>query len=78
MTYPIEMQKSITRVEASRRERSGQGFPILDFAEKARLLEAYHPDYVLKEKKEIRIGPNKGDKAPKELVTFKSVYMMAN
>ena len=68
MTYPIEMQKSITRVEASRRERSGQGFPILDFAEKARLLEAYHPDYVLKEKKEIRIGPNKGDKAPKEFV----------
>ena len=70
MAYPTEMQGSLRRVEASKRLRIGQIFPRLLFAEKAKLLETYHPDFSMKEKKEIRIGPNKGSMAPKELVAL--------
>jgi aspartate oxidase len=68
MPYPIEMQDSVRKVEASREGRLGQGFPRLHLAEKAKLLETYHPDFRTSEKTEIRVGPNKGGLAPKELV----------
>jgi succinate dehydrogenase / fumarate reductase flavoprotein subunit len=68
MSYPAEMQDSIKRVEASRGRRLKQAVPKLSLAEKATLLETYHPDFRLAEKREIRVGPNKGDMAPKELV----------
>jgi succinate dehydrogenase/fumarate reductase flavoprotein subunit len=70
MPYPVEMQSSIRRVETSRGGRLGQSFPRLQLSEKAQLLETYHPDFRLEEKSEIRIGPNKGGMAPKELVTL--------
>lgn len=70
MAYPIEMRDSIRKVEASRSGRLGQSFPRLAFAEKARLLETYHPDFRLAEKSEIRVGPNQGGMAPKELVAL--------
>jgi succinate dehydrogenase / fumarate reductase flavoprotein subunit len=70
MPYPIEMQESVKRVEASRSLRTGQSFPRLQFAEKAKLLETYHPDFRMAEKREIPIGPNKGNMAPKEFVAL--------
>jgi succinate dehydrogenase/fumarate reductase flavoprotein subunit len=70
MPYPVEMQSSIRRVETSRGGRLGQSFPRLQLSEKAQLLETYHPDFRLEEKSEIRIGPNRGGMAPKELVTL--------
>lgn len=68
MAYPPEMQGSLKKVEASRRLRREQTFPRLDFAEKTTLLETYHPDFRPAEKRQIRVGSNKGDSAPKELV----------
>jgi succinate dehydrogenase/fumarate reductase flavoprotein subunit len=70
MTYPVEMQESIKKVEASRGSRREKSYSRLNFAEKAKLLETYHPDFRMAEKKEIPIGPNKGDMAPKEFVTL--------
>jgi len=70
MTYPIEMQDFVRKIEASRSHRTGQSFPRLQFAEKAKLLEIYHPDFRIEEKKEIPIGPNQGGMAPKELVAL--------
>ena len=70
MSYPLEMQGSVRKVEASRAGRQGQAFPRLQFAEKAKLLETYHPDFRMAEKREIPIGPNKGDMAPKEFVAL--------
>lgn len=70
MSYPIEIESSVKKVEASRGQRLGQSFPRLGFAEKAKLLETYHPDFRMAEKKEIRIGPNQGGMAPKELVAL--------
>ena len=70
MAYPIEMQESVKKVEASRNGRLGQSFPRLQFAEKAKLLETYHPDFRLAGKREIRFGPNKGGMAPNELMAL--------
>jgi len=70
MAYPIEMQDSIRKVETSRGHRMERSFPRLNFAEKAKLLETYHPDFRMAEKREIPIGPNKGDTAPKEFVAL--------
>jgi succinate dehydrogenase / fumarate reductase flavoprotein subunit len=70
MAYPIEMQDSIRKVETSRRHRMERSFRRLNFAEKAKLLETYHPDFRLAEKREIPIGPNKEDMAPSEFVAL--------
>jgi succinate dehydrogenase / fumarate reductase flavoprotein subunit len=70
MAYPIEMQDSVKKVEASRSLRIGQSFPRLNFSEKAKLLETYHPDFRMTEKREIPVGPNKGGMAPKEFVAL--------
>jgi len=70
MAYPIEMQDSIRKVETSRGHRMERSFRRLNFAEKAKLLETYHPDFRLAEKREIPIGPNKEDMAPSEFVAL--------
>jgi hypothetical protein len=52
------MHGSVKKVEASRSPIRTE-LPKLQFAEKAKLLETYHPDFRLK-KKEIPIGANRG------------------
>ena len=68
MSYPSEMQESLKRVEASRQKRLHESFPKLDPQERDRILRAFHPDYISEAFREIRVGPNKGDRAPRELV----------
>lgn len=65
--YPSDMRESIRRVEATRSARLGQTFPMLAPAEKQSLLERFHPDYIPEAMREIRVGPNKGRRAPLEL-----------
>jgi succinate dehydrogenase/fumarate reductase flavoprotein subunit len=68
MPYPELMRKSLLKVEASRRRRIQQIFPRLGTEEKQVLLKKYHPDYLPRGKAVIRIGPNRGEPAPRELV----------
>jgi succinate dehydrogenase/fumarate reductase flavoprotein subunit len=68
MPYPVEMQKSIQQVESTRPPRLNQEFSRLELAEKARLLEDYHPDYRIDGKAEISLGPNSDELVPVELV----------
>jgi hypothetical protein len=70
MSYPAGMLESVRKVEASRKNRISESFPRFEFADKTALLQAYHPDFRLDEKRTIAIGPNKGDTAPKELVAL--------
>ena len=70
MPYPTEIQVSLRKVEATRNRRLEQTFPRLQFAEKAKLLETYHPDFRLSGKREIRVGANAGSLAPNELVAL--------
>ncbi len=68
MSYPAEMRESLLKVEASRPERLHQTFPKLNPQERDRILRTFHPDYIADAFQEIRVGPNRGDRAPLELV----------
>ena len=61
--------ESIKKVEAGRAARVNGAEPKRMTAdEKTALLQAFHPDYNLDSFEEIKVGPNAGQKAPKELV----------
>lgn len=66
--YPPGLQEYIAKVEAGRDERFKVTFSRITLEEKTPLLKNYHPDYVEGAMRVIKVGPNKGEKAPNELV----------
>lgn len=66
--YPEHMMESIKKVEATRKERMSTEPKRLTADEKDALLKEFHPDYKEEAFEEIKVGPNKGQKANKELV----------
>lgn len=66
--FTPEMMKSVKKVEATRDSRMGMEPRRMTADEKDALLKAFHPDYREDAFEEIKIGPNKGQKAPAELV----------
>lgn len=67
MGYPESLRESIDRVKATRQARLGVEFPRLTPEEKTALLAAFHPDYRAESKRELRVGPNRGERVPQEL-----------
>lgn len=67
MSYPTEMRASLEKVEASRPHRLAETYPRLDPMEREAVLHTFHPDYIVDAFREIRVGPNKGDRTPREL-----------
>ena len=65
--FTPDMLESIKKVEATRAARMGVEPRRMTAEEKSELLKAYHPDYRAEGFKEIKVGPNKGEKAPVEL-----------
>ena len=65
--YPENMMESVKKVEATRAERMATEPRRMTAEEKDALLKDFHPDYNAEAFAEIKIGPNKGQKAPKEL-----------
>ena len=65
--FTAEMYESIKKVEATREERMKTEPRRMTAEEKEELLKTYHPDYRADGFAEIKVGPNKGEKAPKEL-----------
>lgn len=66
--FTPEMMESVKKVEATRASRLGVEPRRMSAEEKDALLKEFHPDYREDAFKEIKIGPNKGQKAPEELV----------
>ena len=66
--FTPEMMESVKKVEATRAERMKTEPRRMTAEEKDTLLKEFHPDYRTEAFKEIKIGPNKGQKAPEELV----------
>lgn len=66
--FTPEMMESVKKVEATRAERIGKELRRMTAEEKDALLKEFHPDYREEAFAEIKVGPNKGQKAPKELV----------
>jgi succinate dehydrogenase / fumarate reductase flavoprotein subunit len=67
MSYPSMMQASVDKLESTRKNRIIRSFPELTVEEKKDLLETYHPDFNKTVKRQLTVGVNKGDLAPKEL-----------
>jgi len=68
MPYPETIRQSLEKVEASRPHRLNQVHPRLSAQEREAILRAFHPDYIADAFSVLQIGPNKGDRAPRELV----------
>ena len=66
--FTPEMMESVKKVEATRAARLGVEPRRMTADEKDALLKEFHPDYREEAFAEIKVGPNKGQKAPKELV----------
>ncbi|MBO5913921.1 MAG: FAD-dependent oxidoreductase, partial [Clostridia bacterium] len=65
--YSEKFQKSLAAVEAAREKNVALEPARMTAQQKTDLLAAYHPDYKQDEFELLQIGPNKGDKVPKEL-----------
>lgn len=65
--FTAEMMESVAKVESTRQARMNVEPRRMSADEKETLLKAYHPDYKTEEFVELAIGPNKGEKVPKEL-----------
>jgi succinate dehydrogenase / fumarate reductase flavoprotein subunit len=68
--YTPEMFESIKKVEATRESRIGADLRRMTAEEKTNLLNEYHPDYKAAGFTTLKIGPNKGEKAPVELAAL--------
>ena len=68
--YTEEMLESIKKVEAAREANAALEPRRMTAEEKDELLATYHPDYRDDQFGILQVGPNKGEKAPKELITL--------
>ncbi|TRO53221.1 FAD-binding protein [Candidatus Bathyarchaeota archaeon] len=62
------MQESLKKVAASRAERVGKRHPSMTPEERQKVLENYHPDWKMEQKRELKVGHNKGSIMPHEMV----------
>ncbi len=67
MPYTAEISESIQRVEASRSRRLNERFPSISPDERQSILTRFHPDFITAAMRPLLIGPNKGDRTPREL-----------
>ncbi len=72
--YTEEMRESIEKVEKTRAERMKKSFEAMSMDEREEVLNKYHPDYKPDKKRSVRVGPNKGDIAPHEVVDLLEAY----
>jgi succinate dehydrogenase / fumarate reductase flavoprotein subunit len=65
--YKPDMMESIYRLEKTRSKRMKQELPLLSSEEKYDLLHKFHPDYKKGTLRELKVGPNKGEKVIQEI-----------
>ena len=65
--YSERFQESLAAVEAAREKNLALEPARMTAKQKEDLLAEFHPDYKKDEFRELKIGPNKGDKVPTEL-----------
>ncbi len=70
MYQDCEMISSLKCVEARRESNMAEIPARMSAEEKERLLAAYHPDYRQDQFAVLQIGPNRGEKVPKELAAL--------
>lgn len=83
MSYPERMKEYIKIVEKSRsarleRKKAGQEVPAMSLDERAAILEKYHPDYIPKTRRPLKIGPSKGYVVAHEFADLLEAYSRIN
>lgn len=68
------MQESIKKLDETRNFRMTQQIPLLEPDAKQDLLKKFHPDYITAAMREIKIGPNKGERTPLEFADVFEAY----
>lgn len=68
--YPDYMMESIKKVERTRKSRIGRNLPRMSSDQREAILNKFHPDYKKHEKRELQIGPNKGNRMPLEMISL--------
>ena len=65
--YSEQFKESLALVEAAREKNISMEPTRMTAEQKEKVLASFHPDYKVDEFSVLEIGPNKGDKVPKEL-----------
>lgn len=68
MTYTPEMLENIKVVESTRQARLHQTFPAMSLEDRQKVLNGFHPDFLVDGMRPVRVGVGKGGKMPNELV----------
>ena len=66
--YPEYMAESLKKVVQTRAERVWNELPPMNAQQKTDILRDFHPDWKMDEKRELKVGHNKGDLMPHEVV----------
>ena len=66
--YPAYMKESLDKVAENRASRVGKSFTPMTAAEKQSILESYHPDWRMDQKRKLKLGTSKGELMPHEVV----------
>ena len=72
--YTQDMVDSISRLEETRAKRMKQELSLLTSDEKYDLLNKFHPDYRKGTLRELKIGPNKGERVINEIANLFEAY----
>ena len=76
--YSEQFKESLTLVEAARDKNIALEPARMTADEKQKVLASFHPDYKQDEFSVLKIGPNKGDKVPKELAEILQAHSRIN
>ena len=76
--YPEYMQESLKLVDKTRPERVGKSFRAMTADEKTKILNDYHPDFKLDEKRKLRIGSSAGELMPHEVADILEAHPIIN
>ncbi len=72
--YPQDIYELMQVVHKTRKERLHYTPPAMTPEQQNEVLSQFHPDYVTGGKREIKIGPNKGDMAPEPVADLLEAY----
>ncbi len=76
--YTDSMRESIKKVEETRARRIEEEVERMEMEEREEVLEEYHPDYKKEGMRELKVGPNKGDRVPNELADLLEAYPLVD
>ncbi len=76
--YEPDIMESIYRLEKTRSRRMKQELTLLSSEEKYDLLHKFHPDYKKGTLRELKVGPNKGEKVIQEIADLFEAHSQIN